>query len=53
MKYLLVNTSVDFGVTDQPLIRCSEFVRYWGKSTVHDFFVYFEKEYDPVRRKEL
>jgi hypothetical protein len=49
---LLGIISVDFGVTDQLLIRFSAFVRYWRKngSTMRQ---YIKKAYDSVRREVL
>jgi hypothetical protein len=45
---------VGFDVTDQLLIRCFAFVRYWRKNErVHQLFVDFKKALDSVRRKVL
>jgi hypothetical protein len=50
-------TSVDFGVTDQRLIRVSISSRYWGKigvqCRVHQLFIDFKKAWNSVRREVL
>jgi hypothetical protein len=51
-------TSVDFGVTDQRLIRFSISGRYWRKNwefngTVHQLFIDFKKAYKSVRGEVL
>jgi hypothetical protein len=55
---LLVIIRVDFDVTDQLLIKFSEFVRYWRKKweyneTVHQIFIDVKKACDSIRRDGL
>jgi hypothetical protein len=53
---LLGTISVDFDVTEQLLIRFSEFVRYWRKNgctmrPVQKIFIELKRAYDSVRRE--
>jgi hypothetical protein len=55
---LLGIISVGFDITDQLLISCFSFVRYWRKNweynkTVHQLFIDFNKSYDSVRKELL
>jgi hypothetical protein len=54
---LLGITNVDFGVTDQQLIKFSVSGRYWKKKeyngAVHQLFTDFKNAYDSVRKDVL